>query len=47
MACLACSGLDDPEFHSVLESNATSYVAVDDPDPRDDHALEKRRGIPT
>ena len=39
LACLACSGSDDSELTSSLESDATSYVAVNDPDPRFDHAL--------
>ena len=39
LACLACSGSDDADLNSSLESNATSYVAVDDPDPRFDYAL--------
>ena len=39
LACFACSESDDPELTSDLESNATSYVAVDDPDPRFDYGL--------
>lgn len=39
LACFACSDSDDPELTSELESNATSYVAVDDPDPRYDYGL--------
>jgi hypothetical protein len=36
----ACSDPGAPELQSVLETNATSYVAVDDPDPRFDHAVQ-------
>ena len=39
LVCSGCSGVDDPEFNSVLESNTASYVASDDPDPRYDYAL--------
>ena len=39
LACLACSGSDDSELTSSLESDATSYVAVDDPDPRYDYGF--------
>jgi len=39
LACLACSGSDDPDLNSSVESNASSYVAVDDPDPRFDYGV--------
>jgi hypothetical protein len=39
LACLACSGSDDPDLNSSVESNAASYVAVDDPDPRFDYGF--------
>ena len=39
LAALACSDLDPPQLTSELETNASSYVAVDDPDPRFDYAI--------
>ena len=39
LAFIACSGSDDPDLNSVLESSASSYSAVDDPDPRFDYAV--------
>jgi hypothetical protein len=39
LVALACSDLDPPQLQSELETNARSYVAVDDPDPRFDYAI--------
>ena len=39
LAALACSDQDPLELQSELETNARSYVAVDDPDPRFDYAI--------
>jgi hypothetical protein len=39
LAALACSDLDLPQLTSALETNASSYVAADDPDPRFDYAI--------
>jgi hypothetical protein len=39
LAVLACSDLDPPRGISVLDTNASSYVAEDDPDPRFDYML--------
>jgi hypothetical protein len=38
LACLACSSPGEPEATISLETDETSYVATDDPDPRFLHA---------
>ena len=39
LAVAACSDPGAPELQSVLETSATSYAAVDDPDPRFDYVV--------
>lgn len=39
LTCLGCIGNNDVESKSLLETSATSYVAVDDPDPKFDYAV--------
>ena len=38
LVCLSCTNASEPERTTILETDKTSYVATDDPDPRFDFA---------
>ena len=39
LVTLACSNPSEPDRISTLQTDKTSYIAVDDPDPRFDHSV--------